>query len=159
MKDDSASLARLLQEQERAYFMMRFDGNARGETAFADEDAAFEEEEEDESLALARQLQEQEEQEYRNRMLAMAGIDPDAEEDSEAEGIDTDAMTYEELCELGDVVGKVTCGLTDAQIASLPQRTIDASVAGTKCAVCCMEFDAGEDACELPRCGHVYHGE
>ena len=49
MKDDSASLARLLQEQERAYFMMRFDGNARGETAFADEDAAFEEEEEDES--------------------------------------------------------------------------------------------------------------
>lgn len=159
MKDDSASLARLLQEQERAYFMMHFDGNARGEAAFEEEEAAFEEEEEDESLALARQLQEQEEQEYRNRMLAMAGIDPDAEEDSEAEGIDTDAMTYEELCELGDVVGKVTCGLTDAQIASLPQRTIDASVAGTKCAVCCMEFDAGEDACELPRCGHVYHGE
>lgn len=34
--------------------MMRFDGNARGETAFADEDAAFEEEEEDELLVFVR---------------------------------------------------------------------------------------------------------
>lgn len=144
----------MLQEQERAYFMMQFE-----EAGGAPAEAEDEDEEEDESLALARQLQEEEERMYRNRMLLMAGIDPDAEDDSEAEGIDTDAMTYEELCELGDSVGKVTCGLTEAQIASLPAFVVDASTAGTKCAVCCMEFDLGEDVCELPRCRHVYHGE
>ena len=156
-QDDSLSLARLLQEQERAYFMMQFGG---GGVPDATEDAAGEDEEEDESLALARALQEEEEQEYRNRILAMAGIDPDAEEeDSDAEGIDTDAMTYEELCELGDSVGKVVCGLTDAQIESLPIVVIDESTQGTKCAVCQVEFELGEDARELPRCRHVYHFE
>ncbi|CEF99414.1 Zinc finger, RING/FYVE/PHD-type [Ostreococcus tauri] len=165
--ESSASLARLLQEQERAYFMMQFGErgadavveDALVEDALVEDERVVEEMEEDESLALARQLQEEEERAYRQRMLAMAGIDPDAEEDSEAEGIDTDAMTYEELCELGDTVGKVSCGLTEEQLASLPARIVDAKVAGTKCAVCCMEFDLGESACQLPRCGHVYHGE
>lgn len=46
-------------------------------------------------------------------MLVMVGIDFDVEEDFEVEGIDTDAMTYEELCEFGDVVGKVMCGFID----------------------------------------------
>lgn len=151
----------MLQEQERAYFLMQFDGAAAADRDADDatlaEDAANEEE--DESLALARQLQEEEEREYRNRMLAMAGIDPEAGDDSEAEGLDTDAMTYEELCDLGEQVGKVVCGLTDAQTASLPGIKIDSRVEGTTCAVCCMEFDLEEDACRLPRCKHVYHRE
>ena len=157
-QDESASFARLLQEQERAYYMMQFDGAAAAEED-AGGDATPVDEEEDESLALARQLQEDEEREYRNRMLAMAGIDPENGDDSEAEGLDTDAMTYEELCDLGEQVGKVVCGLTDAQTASLPGVKIDSRFEGTRCAVCCVEFDLEEEACQLPRCKHVYHRE
>lgn len=148
----------MLQDQERAYFMMQFDDGAAMRDA-VDADAA--DEVEDESLALARRLQEEEEREYRNRFLAMAGIDPNAEDDSEAaEGLDTDAMTYEELIELGEHVGKVTCGLTDAQIESLPKmKAGDASVNDPRCAVCCMEFEVNEDVCSLPRCKHAFHGE
>ena len=148
----------MLQEQERAYYMMQFDGAAAAEDD-AGGDATPVDEEEDESLALARRLQEDEEREYRNRMLAMAGIDPEAGDDSEAEGLDTDAMTYEELCDLGEQVGKVVCGLTDAQTASLPGVKIDSRFEGTRCAVCCVEFDLEEEACQLPRCKHVYHRE
>ena len=137
--------------------MMQLDGAAEEEDAGGD--ATPVDEEEDESLALARRLQEDEEREYRNRMLAMAGIDPEAGDDSEAEGLDTDAMTYEELCDLGEQVGKVVCGLTDAQTASLPGVKIDSRFEGTRCAVCCVEFDLEEEACQLPRCKHVYHRE
>jgi E3 ubiquitin-protein ligase BIG BROTHER-like protein len=128
-------------------------------------DGEIEDEEMDESLALARRLQEEEQAEYRNRMLAMAGIDPSAmgEDDSENEGLDTDAMTYEELIELGDTVGKVVCGLTEAQMSALPTLVVDTTSGAAKddkCAVCCMEFEHGEEGCcSLPRCGHVFHFE
>lgn len=147
-------MARVLEEREREYFLAAYgDEGARAEDADAGDG-------EDESLALARALQEEEEREYRNRILAMAGIDPNAEEaDSDAEGIDTDAMTYEELCDLGDSVGKVVCGLTEAQVRSIPMVTVDACAHGSKCAVCQVEFELGEDACELPVCRHVYHYE
>ena len=78
--DDDLALARVLQEQERAYFLLVSGGDpgaaAPDEQDGAPEDAAAEEE--DESLALARELQAEEEREHNARLLAMAGLAPGA---------------------------------------------------------------------------------
>lgn len=117
----------------------------------------------------------EEEQEFQRRMLALAGVQyPGAdlgdlegeEEDSEDDLPDTDAMSYEELTALGEVVGTVATGLTQAQIDALPvmkysQVAAAAAVDGDdeeQCAVCRLEFEQEDDVKQLP-CGHYYHPE
>ena len=87
---------------------------------------------EDERLAL--ELQEEEAREWNARMLALAGVPPDAamggdgnEEEQDEEdrplGLDVDAMSYEQLLELGDAVGAVSRGCDPHVVASLPVST------------------------------------
>ena len=102
----------MLEEQERAYFAL-----GGGDDGLGDDDAAAGvvgaaadegEEDEDESVALARALMEEERAQWRARMLQMAVHAVDEETGvvySDDDGVDTDAMTYEDLTALGERMG------------------------------------------------------
>lgn len=118
---------------------------------------------------LAWQMMQEEEAAFQQRMMALAGVPLPGASDGAASDADTeggpdpDAMSYEELTALGEVVGTVATGLTQAQIDALPVK-IYAEVAGSgggaaeeeQCAVCRLEFEA-EDEVAVLACGHYFH--
>lgn len=54
---------------------------------------------------------------------------------------DTDNMTYEQLIELGDRLGKVSKGMTKEQIALLPSKMWKSSNSKqTSCSICFDDF-------------------
>eukprot|EP01059_Diplonema_ambulator_P011104 TRINITY_DN21073_c0_g1_i1.p1 TRINITY_DN21073_c0_g1~~TRINITY_DN21073_c0_g1_i1.p1 ORF type:complete len:374 (+),score=95.15 TRINITY_DN21073_c0_g1_i1:85-1122(+) len=73
--------------------------------------------------------------------------------------VDVDNMSYEELTDLCDTIGKVNVGLTPEQIR---ERTIpvtytpDLDVIDSKCAVCMCEFEIDDKLRQLT-CPHVFH--
>ncbi|KAH3756294.1 zinc finger protein [Pelomyxa schiedti] len=74
---------------------------------------------------------------------------------------DVDNMSYEQLVELGETVGKVSCGLPREAIEGLPTKTFqagDKGGEGEKCVICCEEFEDGEEVRVLP-CLHSFHTE
>ena len=139
-----------------------------------------------ESLALALQLQNEE---YEHLAYGGGnydddeGTDGDDDDDDDEENdanIDVDAMSYEELLELGERIGSVNVGATEAQVRDVLVPLRDASVLAlaesksNTCAVCLEEFDFGSAVPQLrPRapgwrpdlrparlgCGHVFHAE
>ncbi|KAK9915775.1 hypothetical protein WJX75_004004 [Coccomyxa subellipsoidea] len=140
----------------------------------SDEESAGEEEEDD--AALARRLQNIEDRENYRRLLELTGagdggiVEEYNEDDEDGymsdDSVDPDNMTYEELQALGEAVGTVSRGVPQDIIDALPNakytsRFSDAHPSdGTEeeeqCAVCRMEFEAGEDVRLLP-CSHMYH--
>ncbi|KAM6596735.1 hypothetical protein CsatA_007259 [Cannabis sativa] len=78
------------------------------------------------------------------------------------DNIDPDNMTYEELLELGEVVGTQNRGLSLEQIALLPVSKYKCSFFSRKksrderCVICQMEYKRGNRRMTLP-CKHVYH--
>ncbi len=124
---------------------------------------------------LAWRLMQEEETAFQQRMLALAGVpvagaDDGGVSDADTEGgPDPDAMSYEELTALGEVVGTVATGLTQAQLDVLPVKTYaevknsgngEAGAVGAEeeeqCAVCRLEFEADDEVTVL-RCGHFFH--
>ena len=69
-----------------------------------------------------------------------------------------DAMTYEQLLQLEDNVGKVNKGLTNEQIDKLPTKKYRQKIDGdnNKCIICMEEFEEKERVKYLP-CGHLFH--
>ena len=69
-----------------------------------------------------------------------------------------DAMTYEQLLQLEDDVGKVNKGLTNEQIDKLPTKKYRQRIDGdnNKCIICMEEFQEKERIKYLP-CGHLFH--
>ena len=145
-----------------------------------------EEEEMDPSEALARKLMEEEERLHRERMLAYAGVSLNIAETTqdhvmvEGEDIppedddvaDPDDMTYEELLQLGECVGRQATGMSGSQIkqfCTLKEFT-RSGASGAKrkggdeeeeedcCSVCRCEFEEGEMMLEL-KCKHGFHEE
>mmetsp|Transcript_13037 Transcript_13037/g.36671 ORF Transcript_13037/g.36671 Transcript_13037/m.36671 type:complete len:191 (+) Transcript_13037:324-896(+) len=121
-------LAMMMQEQERAHFLLaggaygagspmaqnlEYASDVPGEQAYDPEDATDE--------AIAWRLMQEEQQQFNQRLMAMAGHfgahpeSPGADED-EAEAMDTpdvEGMTYEGLLALGDptiLLGSIFCG-------------------------------------------------
>ncbi|KAH8066960.1 ubiquitin-protein transferase [Aureococcus anophagefferens] len=129
-----------------------------------DEDDARSEDEDDEeideSLALAWRLQ----QEDDDRALLMAlngGREPPA--GVTARNVSPSQMTYDQLMELGDNIGKVSKGAASSAVDALPTcKYCDAAdhgaIVGDQCAICRMEFEPDDVMRVLP-CGHAEHAE
>lgn len=156
------------------------------ETTTSEEEEEDEEEEEmDPSEALARKLMEEEERAHRERMLAYAGVSLNASGTTqghvmvEGEDIppedddvaDPDDMTYEELLQLGECVGRQATGMSGSQIKQFCtlKKFTRSGATGEKmkggdeeeedcCSVCRCEFEEGEMTLEL-KCKHGFHEE
>ena len=127
-----------------------------------DEEGDSEDSEIDESLALAWRLQ----QEDDDRALYMAlhgGREPPA--GALPRNVSPSQMTYEELNDLGDRLGKVSKGTTREATDTLPTYTFadifterPDAVVGTQCAICRHDFQPN-DLLKLLPCTHAEHGE
>ena len=129
-------------------------------------DEGDEEEEEDdydESLALAWRLQ----QEDDDRALLMAmngGIEPP--EGATERSLSPSQMTYDQLLQLGENVGKVSKGTDQKQLDDLPTCTYGEAkskgesfaILGEQCAVCRCEYD-DDDIVRILPCRHAEHAE
>lgn len=80
------------------------------------------------------------------------------------DNIDLDNMTYEELLELGEVVGTQSRGLPEDLISCLPVSKYKRSLFSRKrsrkerCVICQMEYKRGDRRMTLP-CNHIYHAD
>lgn len=68
--------------------------------------------------------------------------------------IDPDRMTYEELLELEEKMGKVSKGLPDEQLSRLVR--LEAKGGEGVCSICYCEVKEGEDV-NLLACAHCFH--
>ena len=176
-EEESLRLALELQEREERYAREQEEGAARhaelsqrrreeevsdGED---DEEEGEEEEEDDydESLALAWRLQ----QEDDDRALLMAmngGIEPP--EGATERSLSPSQMTYDQLLQLGENVGKVSKGTDQKQLDDLPTCTYGEAkskgeafaILGEQCAVCRCEYD-DDDVVRILPCRHAEHAE
>ncbi|OWM85109.1 E3 ubiquitin ligase BIG BROTHER-related-like [Punica granatum] len=78
----------------------------------------------------------------------------------EEDEIDPDNLSYEQLIELGEIIGEEKRGLSAEQVSSILQPFTYKSVErGTDlCVVCQVEYGEGEKLTALP-CDHPYHPE
>jgi len=184
-KDEDLKLARTLQEQERAYFMLSqslsggsggyFNETASGSVSpraadiYATSRASSAEEYTDDE-AFARALQQEEEREVMSRLIAaqlgLAGDGAEVESDSELSNSqdesDPDNMSYEYLTAIGELVGTQSRGVTEDVFGALGDTTFQSAKEGTdcceeeQCVICRVEFESGENLKLLP-CQHHYH--
>lgn len=107
--------------------------------------------------AFARALQREEEQ---ARLMALAGVVPAAaaagDDDDAADPDTTAAMSYEQLTALGDAVGTVSRGASDAARAGVAVAPFSGP-SGEPCIICQHDLIPNSPAAILP-CGHAYHG-
>ena len=70
-----------------------------------------------------------------------------------------DNMTYEQLLALEESNGKVSKGLTKAQINSLPEKMWlnRGDAEEESCSICFDNFERRQKIKKLPMCGHEYH--
>ena len=73
----------------------------------------------------------------------------------EDDDIDVDEMSYEQLLELGDKIGKVSKGLTEKQFDDL-DRCI--CMTTEQCSICQDELVVGAECVKL-KCGHMFDTE
>ena len=67
-------------------------------------------------------------------------------------------MTYEQLLELGDKLGKVSKGLTKQQIAKIPTRFWRQGLTKqNNCSICFEDFVDNNRIKVLNECKHEYH--
>ena len=182
-EEGDLALARMLQEQERAFLMLAASqaeaaaaasgGYAGGESdeGFSPSSAGMEEggssaeeeyEDDDDDAGFAEQLQAEEQQAFQARLLAMAGVGQAhaAVLDETEEGPSVEGMSYEELTALGEAVGKVSKGASEASILRALKEInfadLGPGAAEVQCPICRMEFEEGDDLVKLP-CQHPYH--
>jgi hypothetical protein len=174
-ENEDISLAKILQQQERAFLELRGETEVGLSSSFPENlpPPGMTEDEE-----LAWRLMREEESMFQQRMLAMAGIarptdsatdefglnpgpfQQEHQSDEPEASIDPDELTYEELTNLGDIAGTVACGLSEEQFRQLPHsRHGDApNHNGDPCIICQIDFDPEDLVTHLP-CSHVFHDE
>mmetsp|Transcript_120157 Transcript_120157/g.209189 ORF Transcript_120157/g.209189 Transcript_120157/m.209189 type:complete len:200 (-) Transcript_120157:570-1169(-) len=75
--------------------------------------------------------------------------------------LDVDNMSYEELLELGEKIGKVSTGLSETQLEAIaPCTVLDPeellTLESESCCICMSEYEEAETIRRFPCC-HVYH--
>lgn len=79
-------------------------------------------------------------------------------EESKKENPNPDNMSYEEMIDLGERVGKVSKGLTPQQIAKIPVKNWRPGNTNVKsCAICYEDFGDNQKVKFLRECKHEYH--
>ncbi|KAE8023001.1 hypothetical protein FH972_008758 [Carpinus fangiana] len=171
--DADLALARTLQEQERAYMMLRMNNEGSDYGTGGDNNpiiefdpAVFSSDE-----AYARALQDAEEREMAARLFALAGINDREADYIEDHGgnsqdtweeVDPDELSYEELIALGEVVGTESRGLSADTIATLPSVNYKSGSSqngsNDSCVICRLDYEDGETL-TLLSCKHSYHSE
>eukprot|EP01012_Entosiphon_sulcatum_P000823 TRINITY_DN10144_c0_g1_i1.p1 TRINITY_DN10144_c0_g1~~TRINITY_DN10144_c0_g1_i1.p1 ORF type:complete len:558 (-),score=50.09 TRINITY_DN10144_c0_g1_i1:102-1775(-) len=75
-------------------------------------------------------------------------------------GVDVDNMSYEELLELEERIGKVNTGVSGDRLESLTSRSVLSTVptSDSTCCICVSEYEVSEEIRTLP-CSHFYHRE
>lgn len=99
------------------------------------------------------------EEEYEDSQMEM-----EMEEEEEEEEIDPDDLSYEQLIELGELIGEEKRGLSVDQISLClrpmiyNETTVNVVSRIERCVVCQIEYEEGEQVAELV-CHHTYHSE
>lgn len=166
---ESLRLALALQSEEERYIEAQREGAARLaqiEAEREDDDQAEdiededEEEELDESLALAWRLQQEED----DRALFIAlngGREPPP--GTLPRNVSPSQMTFDELTQLGENIGKVSKGASKSAIDDLPTCTFAEShranaIVGEQCAICRVEYK-DDDVLRVLPCRHAEHAD
>eukprot|EP00878_Enallax_costatus_P013304 GHUV01013909.1.p1 GENE.GHUV01013909.1~~GHUV01013909.1.p1 ORF type:complete len:274 (+),score=126.30 GHUV01013909.1:476-1297(+) len=184
--DQDLLLARVLQEQERAFHALmsssyRTGGSSLPNSSYYGPDSTADDSEADiDDEELARRLQSEEHQQLYQLQQQQGDGFLDFEFADEQEELDYDQLGYEDLNAIGDVAGKVSKGLQPEVINQLPvlqvqqikqqqqcrgqgqvsqqQMAAKALQASALCAICQMDYDDSDHVKLLPCC-HVYHQE
>ncbi|XP_027941696.1 E3 ubiquitin ligase BIG BROTHER-related-like [Vigna unguiculata] len=125
----------------------------------SESDSSFDEHDEDSEFFLSQEF------ESELQFLESEGSnddddDDDDDEEMEEDEIDVDELTYEELIELGDFIGREKRGLSGSEICScLHSYTFHSaeSKSGVDlCVICQVEYEEGEALVAI-QCEHPYH--
>lgn len=155
-----------LAKEEESYLAAQRQGAARlaeleaaAGTRGEDEESEEEEEELDESLALAYRLQQEEDD--RALMDALNG----GQNSSAAlpRNVSPSQMTFDELTQLGENLGKVSKGTSKSALDELPTCTYAEAaeknaITGEQCAICRFEYEK-DDVLRILPCMHAEHAE
>ncbi|XP_057440099.1 E3 ubiquitin ligase BIG BROTHER-related-like [Lotus japonicus] len=141
-----------LQEREREFTML---ATIQSES---DEDAS------ESSFDDDADFSERQEFETDPQFLECEGNNDDEGMEIEEDEIDPDELSYEELIELGEIIGEEKRGLSENEISScLHPYTFQSAESKSgieRCVICQVEYEEGEEALvALDQCEHPYHGD
>jgi E3 ubiquitin-protein ligase RNF38/44 len=74
------------------------------------------------------------------------------------EEVNVDMMSYEELMQLEEQIGRVNRGLPEERLRELPEEDARTELLSKSCSICLEDFARGEKYIRL-RCQHVFHAE
>ena len=86
----------------------------------------------------------------------------ESKQDADPTVPNVDNMTYEQILELEENNGKVSKGLSQSQIDSIPQRTWTKHTmnsAEDSCSICFDEFEKFQKYKQLDGCKHKFHSK
>eukprot|EP00736_Rhodelphis_marinus_P003977 Rmarinus@m.25693 len=88
--------------------------------------------------------------------LEEAGIPEEEFHMFHPDAVNTDEMSYQELLELEEDIGKVEVGLSSQHAGRLATITATEADVSSRCTICLCDFSAGEELTKLP-CTHTFH--
>ncbi|XVE55297.1 hypothetical protein DITRI_Ditri03aG0147700 [Diplodiscus trichospermus] len=87
----------------------------------------------------------------------------DEDMEDEADEIDVDELSYEELIALGEIIGVEKKGLSQNEISSClfpcKFQSVECKTGIDRCVICQVEYEEDESIVALPNCEHPYHSE
>ncbi|RWR82240.1 E3 ubiquitin ligase BIG BROTHER-related-like protein isoform X1 [Cinnamomum micranthum f. kanehirae] len=160
--DSDFALAKILQDQERAFMMLATDrdddGNDNDESEedfIDDDDDDYNDEEyyllEDEIQGTEQDLEDIEE-------VAEEEVDDHEEEHESQDPPESQDLSYEELTALGELVGKESRGLPKDAICAFSSSMYKRNDSNDECVICQGDYEEGEALVVLP-CKHQYHAD
>ncbi|XWS23711.1 hypothetical protein CRYUN_Cryun28dG0038600 [Craigia yunnanensis] len=157
--DSDFAMALALQEQERAFSVL--------ETIESDDNEEYDSEASHEGnnndYEYLEGLEARADLEFLEGQDSNDNEDMEEEEEEEEDEIDPDDLSYEELIELGDIIGVEKRGLSQNDISSclIPCKfqSVECKSGTDRCVICQVEYEKEESLVALPNCEHPYHSD